>query len=298
MKKTDFRPDLLPTIRKLEIHAKRSVLSTTLTGNWISKIRGHGIEFAGYRTYTVNDDASMIDWKASVRSRKLLVKELNEEKNLNIFLLVDVSDSMLFGTADKLKAEYAAELISSFSFAALRGGESVGMAFFSERVKRYVAPKLGVQHHATLMKMLENTADYGGKKDFPKAAGQLLGMMNVPGLIVIISDFVGVDATWERYLKIMAGQHDLICVMVRDRRDRELPSHGEYLLEDPSTGERIVVDTADYAAPYKAYVEQEERGLGLLLQRSNADLLQLETTDDYVHKLTRVLMMRGKRLGE
>ena len=267
MKQTDFRPDLLPTIRKLEIHAKRSVLSTTLTGNWLSKIRGHGIEFAGYRSYTVGDDAALIDWRASVRSRKLLVKELSEEKNLNIFLLVDVSNTMLFGTVNKLKAEYVAELVSSFSFAALRGGESVGIALFSDRVKKFAAPKLGLPNHATLMGLIGDINNYGGKKDFPKAASQLLSMMGVPGLIIVISDFVGIDETWDSYLKIMAEQHDLICVAVRDKRDRELPSHGEYLLEDPTTGQKLVIDVADYGAPYKAYVQHEERKLASLFHR-------------------------------
>jgi uncharacterized protein (DUF58 family) len=298
MKKTDFRPDLLPTIRKLEIHAKRNVLSTTLTGSWISKIRGHGIEFSGYRNYTSSDDAGMIDWKASMRSRKLLVKELSEEKNLNVFFLIDVSDTMLFGTTNKLKAEYVAELVSSISFAALRSGESVGISLFNTRICRYVPPKLGLEHHSTLMKVLGNGALYGGPKDFPHAAGQLLGMMTVPGLIIVVSDFVGFDEKWERKLKIMSEQYDLMCVMVRDPRDRRLPEKGEFLLEDPTSGEKLVIDVADYGKPYAEYVANEEARIQTVLRHSNADLLSLETTEEYSKKLIRVLLMRNRRLGE
>ncbi len=291
----DFRPELLPTIRKLEIHAKRDVLSTSLTGSWISKIRGRGIEFAGYRVYTSGDDASQIDWKASVRSRKLLVKELEEEKSLNIFLFVDVSDSMLFGTTDKLKAEYVAELVSSLTFATLRGGEAVSMTLFSDSIKRFVPLNQGIPHHATLMRVLSDIKLYGGKKDFPKAATQMLAYMQSRGLVVLISDFIGFDPSWDKPLKVMAQKHQLIGIMVRDRRDRELPASGEYVLSDPSSGQKLVIDAGDYSQPYKEYVRQEEMQIKGLLMRAGADLLSLETTDNYSRALTRFMTMRNRR---
>lgn len=291
----DFRPDLIPTIRKLEIHAKRNVLSQTLAGNWMSKIKGRGIEFSGYRQYTSGDDANLIDWKASVRSRKLLVKEFTEERNLNIFLLVDVSDSMLFGTTDKIKAEYVAELISSMSFAALTSGESVSLSLFSSEIKSFVDIKQGLAQHATLMKVLSDTRHYGGKKNFIRATTQLMGMMRVPGLIVVISDFIGLDSLWEKQLKIMAARYDLLCICVRDPRDRRLPDKGEYVLQDPSTNEKIVIDAADYAKPYREYVENEEKHLEHLLHVTNADFLLLETSEDYTHKLMNFFMIHNLR---
>lgn len=295
MKGSDFRADLLPTIAKLEVHAKRSVLSTTLTGNWISKIRGHGIEFGGYRQYTAGDDANMIDWKASVRAKKLLVKEIDEEKNLNIFFLVDVSDTMLFGTTDKLKAEYVAELVSSLSFATLKGGEGVSLTLFSDKIGRFVPLKQGIGHHGTMMRVLGNVSLYGGPKNIAHAASQLVSTMSVPGLVIIVSDFIGVTAEDERMLKIIAEKYDLIGILVRDPRDRELPAHGEYILSDPTSGQKIVVDTADYAEPYRLHVAEEEKRLASLFQKAGADIALLSTTDDYSRVLTQFFVRHNKR---
>ncbi len=299
MKQEDFRPDLIPSIRQLEIHAKRSVLSSTLTGNWISRFRGHGIEFGGYRTYTAADDASLIDWKASVRSKKLLVKELQEEKNLNIFIFLDVSDTMLFGTTDKLKAEYAAEVVAGFSYAALRSGESVSLTMFAEKVTRFVAPSQGVASHALLMKTIANTKYYGGAKNFAKASTQLLGVMPVAGLIVIVSDFVGFDSVWEHHIKVMGSRYDVVAMVIRDPRDRRLPASGEYVLADPSTNEKLVIDVADYAKPYSEYVAQEEHKIERLMHALKSDALFLETTmEDYSKPIIQFFERHGRRVGE
>lgn len=294
----EFKPELLPTIRKLEIHAKRHVLSQTLTGNWLSRIKGHGIEFTGFRAYQPGDDANLIDWRASVRSRKLLVKELSEEKNLNIFIMLDVSDTMLFGTTDKLKAEYAAEVVSSLSFAALRSGENVALTLFSDRVKRFVNLKQGAMSHGILMKALSNAEYYGGKKNFTKVATQQMSLMGSPGLIIVVSDFIGVDEAFEHNLKVLSKKYDLLCVMIRDPRDRTLPQHGEYILSDPTTGQKIVIDAADYYAPYKKYVEEEEKHLMELLTLARGDMVILETTDDYASKLIRFFLIHNQRVKE
>ena len=294
----DFRPDLIPTIRKLEIHAKRNALSLSLTGNWLSKIRGHGIEFSGYRQYVSGDDSGMIDWKASVRSRKLLVKELNEEKSLNIYIMVDVSDTMCFGTTDKIKAEYAAELVSSLAFAALRSGESVSLAMFSDKIRRFVPISQGIAHHPALMKALSNPAMYGGRKNFGKCAAQLMSLMGQTGLVILVSDFLNMDSEWDRYLKIIAARYDLMCMMVRDPRDRRLPESGEYVLSDIHTGQKLVIDAADYAKPYKTFVEEEENRIRSLLLRARADFLVLETTDDYAKKLVKFMLLHAHRTGD
>jgi uncharacterized protein (DUF58 family) len=295
MKREDFRADLLPTIERLEIHAKRSVLSTILTGNWISKVRGHGIEFGGYRMYSPGDDANMIDWKASVRAKKLLVKEIDEEKNLNIYLLVDTSDTMLFGTTDKLKAEYVAELVSSLSFAALKSGEGVSLSVFSDKLHRYVPVKQGGGHHATLMKVLADLQFYGGARNLSHSGSQLISTMMVPGLVIIVSDFIGLSEADDRILKIIAEKYDLIGIMVRDPRDRELPAEGQYALSDPSNGQVLIIDVQDYAAPYKEYVLREEEKLRNLFRKAGADLLCLSTTDDYSRKITQFIVKHNQR---
>jgi len=295
MKPRQFRADLLPKIRDLEITAKQHVLSSMMSGEWISRMHGHGIEFAGYRQYTSGDDASLIDWKASVRSRKLLIKQLEEERDLNLYLLFDVSDTMLTGTVKKIKAEYAAEIASSLSYATLHAGENVAMAMFSDKVHKYLPLGHGVAQHGIILRLLANIENYGGNKNFAQSSKELLAMMDAPGLIIVVSDFIGFDETWERYLKIMAAQHDLIIIVIRDPRDRRLPAEGEFVVEDPTNGQTLVIDAADYAEPYAEYVAKEEERIRQLVHRAGSESLFLETTDNYKDILTKSFLMRKKR---
>jgi uncharacterized protein (DUF58 family) len=224
-----------------------------------------------------------------------LIKQLQEEKDLNVFILLDVSDTMLTGTVDKVKAEYAAEITSTLAYAILHSGENVSLSMFSNRVNKHLPLGHGVVHHGVMLKLLANIDLYGGKKDFGQSAKELLAMMRAPGLIMVISDFVGFDSEWERYLKIMAAEHDLITMIVRDPRDRRLPSKGEYVLEDPSTGQKLVIDAADYMQPYADYVEKEETRIKQLVQQAGAESVMLETTDNFKELLTRSFLLRKKK---
>ncbi len=295
MKPRSFRADLLPKIRDLEIEAKQQVLSAMISGEWISRMRGHGIEFAGYRQYTTGDDASLIDWKASLRSRRLVIKELQEEKNLNVYMFLDVSDTMLCGTTDKVKSEYAAEVASSLAFAALHMGENVSLALWSDHVTRFMPLGNGVAYHHQITRQILDIAHYGGVKDIAHSTRQLLAVMPTPGLIMLITDAVGFDAAWEHNLKVMATKHDLILIVVRDPRDRRLPAHGEFVLEDPTTGQKLVVDAADYAQPYAAFVAAEEERISALVRSAGADLIMLETSSPYKDIVRQAFVQRKRR---
>jgi uncharacterized protein (DUF58 family) len=295
MKPRQFRADLLPKIRDLEVEAKQQVLSALLSGEWISRIQGHGIEFAGYRQYTSGDDASRIDWKASLRSRRLVVKELQEEKSLSAYIFLDVSDTMLFGTTDKAKAEYAAELTSTLAYAMLHVGENVSLAMWSDRVSKYLPLGHGVPQHSQMIRLLGDVNNYGGPKDVGHASAQLLAIMNQPGLIVFISDFIGFDESFEHVIRVMASRHDLIGICVRDPRDRRLPEHGEFLVSDPTSGQKLVIDAADYATPFATYVAEEEERIRSTIRRAGGDFLFLETTEPYKNLLRRAVLQRKTR---
>jgi uncharacterized protein (DUF58 family) len=258
-------------------------------------MHGHGIEFAGYRQYTSGDDASLIDWKASVRSRKLLIKQLQEERDLNVAILLDVSDTMLTGTVSKVKAEYAAEIASTIAYATLSAGENVSFTMLADGIRKHLPFGHGVGHHALLLKLLVNPEYWGGVRNFPLSARQSLAMVTTPSLFILISDYIGFETSWERFLKIMATQHDLIVIIVRDPRDRRLPSVGEFLVEDPSTGQTLLIDATDYAAPYAAYVAQEEERIASLMRQAGAQMILLETTDDYADVLLREFILRKRR---
>ena len=139
----EFNADLIPQLHELDMHAKKKILSQVLSGNLLTQFKEKGFEFENYRVFTPEDDASFIEWKASLRAQKLLIREYNVEKNFNAFFLIDVSDSMLFASTDKLKCEFAAELVSSLSFAILESGAGIGYAMFTDRLVSKLAPRMG-----------------------------------------------------------------------------------------------------------------------------------------------------------
>ena len=296
----EFHADLLPKIRDLAVNAHRDVLNQTLTGNWLSTFKGQGMEFSGYREYqSTTDDASKIDWKASLRAQKLLVKQLDEDRNLQVTFLVDVSNSMLYGSGETLKAELAAQVTSTIAYPATRSGDSVGLILFSDKIKKFSRPKLGLDQHAHITSLLADAKNYGGAYDFSEALTKSMGALKERGLLIIISDYIGLKQGWDTRLRIASQRYDIIGVMIRDPRDRRLPkSAGEYVLEDPYTEEKIIIDCATYAKPYEEHVAKEEQAILERFRTSKNDLLQLEVGSNYRKQIMtffarRAAQMRG-----
>lgn len=277
-----FEAELLPKIRKLDVYAKQTVLSEIIEGNWTALFKGHGLEFSGYRAYSFGDDASLIDWKASLRSKSLLVKEYEVEKSVNVYFMFDVSNSMLFGSTKKLKAEYAAELISSLSYAILRSGDAVGLSMFTDKLVTKLPMNVGRKMHYMIIKDLSNVNNYGGNFDFSKAMNFLFTFLNTRAVIVIVSDFIGLSEEWYKYLRIASQKFEVIGIMVRDARDKELPKNtGQYMLEDPFSGEKLYIDVNQYADAYRQYVAQEEAEIAKHFKATKSDLLVLTTNEDF-----------------
>ena len=281
-----FDAELLPKIRKLDVYAKPTSLSNVIEGNWTATFKGHGMEFSGYRAYQYGDDASLIDWKASLRSKSLLVKEYEQEKSVNVYFIFNVSNSMLFGSTKRLKAEYAAEVISSLSYAILRSGDAVGLSMFTDKLVTKLPLNVGRKMHYMIVRDLSNVNNYGGNLDFQKIMNLLFTFLKEKAVLVIVSDFIGLDENWYKYLKIASQKYEIIGIMVRDPRDRELPKDtgGQYMLEDPYTGEKLHIDVNDYADAYREYVKKEEADIEKHFKATKSDLLTL-TTDQEFYKL-------------
>ncbi len=274
--------DLLPRIRKLDIYARQRALSQYIEGNWTSDIKGQGIEFSGYRSYTFGDDASMIDWKASLRSKALLVKEYQEEKSVNVYFLLDVSDSMLFTSTKKLKAEYGAELVSSMAGAILKSGDGVGLCMFNDKPVTMLNINMGSKMHRLIINDLKDVNHYGGKFSFENTARIIMNFLKSRCIIIIVSDFIGLGPSWPKSLRMLNTKFQVIGIMIRDVRDRELPKvAGQYFLEDPFTGEKLYIDTATYAKAYKEYVEKEEADIAKNFKAAGADFISITTNKDF-----------------
>lgn len=286
------------TRRKGETAARRKVLSKVLEGSWETVLKGRGMEFAGYRRYEYGDDASKIDWNASLRSKDTLVREYEEYRTVNVFFMLDVNDSMLFTTQEQLKCEYAAEMLYHFARAIIDTGDAVGYALYNNDIIAHQFPSIGSDVLYRLERDLRDGANYGGLADFKHSVMMVNGMLSERALIVIISDFTTLPPGWERYVRMLATQCDLIGVMVRDPRDSEIEAVGvQAVVEDPSGREpSMLIDLRQYAALYESETERQEVYIQRVFKKARAGFLKLDTTKEPIDQLIRYFRQRQRVL--
>jgi uncharacterized protein (DUF58 family) len=275
--------DPRPRIEYLEI-VSHKLVATKFMGDYTSVFKGRGIMFESYRDYSQSDDASLIDWKATMRSGKTMVKEYSEEHNLEIFFLVDASQTMVFGSQKRLKHEYAAELVSSMAFAMLERGESVGVGLFSDTLKGFLAPERGIVQYRRILHHLTNPANYDGPCNFAEAMRMCLQRLRPNTFVVLVTDAVGWSGDWQMPLKVANKKFEVIAMLVRDPRDDNLPEGiGHVMVENSVTGQQMLLDTdairEDYARTAK---EIKERNLKALLEGGVADVPVLMTDQDFI----------------
>lgn len=294
--KEELKLDLNVGIKRLKILTNRLV-NTKIVGSYRSVFKGRGLEFLDYRHYTPNDDASRIDWKASVRSKELLVREFADERNLNIFFLIDVGSSMIYSTTDKLKIEYAAELVATLSYTILQAGDSIGFVLFNDKVIKHEIPRTGFKQYYKLIKTLVDPSNYGGNFDLIEVLKFTIAILKEFSIVIIISDFIGLKNDWEHYLKLAGKKYDLIGIMVRDPTDRVLPDyHGQVILGDVYSSRQIMVNVDKVGDSYTKYAEAREKEISNAFIKSGADFLQLVTNEPFVKPLTDMFSKRAKRL--
>jgi uncharacterized protein (DUF58 family) len=207
---------------------------------------------------------------------------------------MDVSNSMLFTSTRKLKAEYAAELVSSLSYAILRSGDGVGLSMFNDKILTRQPINIGNKMHRMITNDLSNANNYGGNFNFENTAKMTMSLLNTSAVLIIVSDFIGLSPTWNNSLKMLSTKFEVIGIMIRDPRDRELPKDsGQFFLEDPFTQEKLYVDAEQYADAYKNYVEKEEQEIAKHFKSSNADFIRITTNSDYYLELSKFFRRRA-----
>ncbi len=289
----ELQIELIPRLKRIKIKARMDVLNRMLEGNWSTMFKGQGLEFAGYRSYTYGDDASKIDWGASLRAHETLVRELEEYHNFNVFFLVDVSNSMLCSSTEKLKAEYAAELAFSLCYAAMQGGDAIGLGLFTDHLVVKISPNLGKSSYYQIVNELTNPKNYGGNFDFTKALQYVSTFLQERSVIFIISDFIGLKEGWHRYLNILGGKYDIIGLMIRDPRDIEMPkTGGQYLIEDPYSKNKLYIDAHQYAKTYAAETKKEEEFIRNSFEKGKIGFVSLRTDQDFKEPILRYLKKR------
>jgi len=287
----------LDAIKKLEITTK-DIVNTMIAGSYNSTFKGHGLEFEGYRDYTPGDDSSLIDWKATKRANRLLIKEFLAERNLNLFFLVDTSSTMVYSSINKLKNEYAAEFITSMAYVMLNVGNSVGFALFNEGVTKKYSPRRTKNQFYTLLDVLTDTSFYGGGYDLASALKFTMGFLEKGALIILVSDFIGLKEGWQKYLKVVGAKFDVIGVMIRDPADIALPKENhQVILSDPLSRKQLLVTPDSVRNRYKEYVRSQEQLLMKTFLKSNCDLIKLTTDKPFVEEILKFFRKRAKRSG-
>lgn len=261
-------------------------------------LRGKGLEFDGYRKYDVDDDASSIDWKASKRANALLVKQYIEERDIKIMFLIDVSDNMIFGSQEKLKCEYIAELVAALGYVITNSpSDQIGYKFFNNDIVHMTPLKPGKKQFETLAYEISDPDMYGGISDINNSMKKVIGMLE-PDLTIlfIISDFIGVDESCRNNFENLGAMFETIAIMVKDPLDRTFPDlNKEVIIEDPKTGDRILVNPKIAKKIYEENAALQENIVKEILENSNIDCLSLGTEEDFSPKLAMFLKNRAER---
>ena len=287
-------PGLAQKVRLLEIKT-RHLVTDIFSGEYTSVFKGRGVEFSDVREYQVGDDVRAIDWNVTARRGVPYVKQFVEERELTVILAVDGSASTRFGTQGQLKRERAAEIAAVLGLAAIRNNDRAGALLFAEGVERYVPPRKGKTHVLRLVRDILTFAPPARGTDLVEATEFLMRVLHRRSVIFLLSDFL--DQGYGPALGALAARHDVVALVLADRRDRILPDVGLIEVVEPESGQRRWLDTASRRVR-EAYAEAaakatEERGR--LLRRAGVDLVEVDTLADYVEPLRRFFERRERR---
>ncbi len=260
--------------------------------------RGRGFEFETFRKYEPDDDASLIDWKASARANMPLVKQYVEEKNLKIFLIIDVGENMIFGSGNQLKNEVAAEISACLSHLIITSGDDIGYALFSKDIVKRISFFPGTKQYYEFERELENTKNYGGKSDMKKALRTLMPQLKNASAIFIISDFLNTDKECMKLLKELMLKHEVIGIMVKDIVDEKLPDiKNEVVVEDVYSGEQVLINPSLIKDEYRRFSLIEKRKIEDSFKKAGSDILTIYTNKDFIIPLSEFLRQRVKLKG-
>ena len=288
--------DILRRVRKIEIKT-RGLSNEIFAGKYHTAFRGRGMSFSEVREYRAGDDVRDIDWNVTARSSKPHIKIYEEERELTMMLLVDVSDSRSFGTTERLKKNVITEIAAVLAFSAAQNNDKVGCIFFSDKVEKFIPPKKGKSHILTIIRELIKFRPESKRTAISEAVRYLTNVNKKRCTTFILSDFMNSPrdaAALEDSLKIAGSKHDLVGIRVWDRREAELPDVGIVELEDAETGRKVWVDTSSHRVRehYAESWAQRDAAITELLRRNRIDTAMIPTDGDYVVELIKLFKKR------
>ena len=287
--------ELLKKVRHIEIKT-RGMVNQIFSGEYHSVFKGRGMEFSEVREYQFGDDIRTIDWNVSARFNHPFVKIYEEERELTVMLIVDLSRSGDFGTAEQLKNDVAAEICAVLAFSAIKNNDKVGLILFTDRIEEFVPPKKGRAHILRIIRELISSDPTGTGTDITQALEYFNHVNKKRTIAFIISDFIG-DG-YNKILKIISKKHDVIAVEIVDPREEELAPAGLVKLRDAESGRDRWVDTSNPVVQreYKAYWAQRREARKSLFLRSKVDAIPIRIDRPYIKPIVDFFKLREGRL--
>jgi uncharacterized protein (DUF58 family) len=286
--------ELLKQVRQIEIRTK-GLVNQLFSGEYHSVFKGRGMEFSEVREYQFGDDIRNIDWNVTARFGHPYVKIFEEERELTVILMIDLSGSLIFGSVDKTKQQIAAEISAILAFSALKNNDKVGLILFTDKIEKFVPPRKGGKHVLRIIREILSFEPEGKSTDLRVALEYMNNAIKRRSIVFLLSDFM--DSGYEKILRIVGKRHDLIGMVLKDRREDEIPDVGLVKLTDAEDGTERWIDTGDKRTRFlfKKMRERETEGLQSLFLSSRLDSVEIETGQSYIKPLVKFFKLRERR---
>lgn len=285
--------DLLKRVRQIEIKT-RGLSNNIFAGQYHSAFKGKGMSFSEVREYQYGDDVRDIDWNVTARYNKPFVKVFEEERELTVMLLIDVSNSLDFGTVKQLKKDMVTEIAATLAFSAIQNNDKIGVIFFSDRIEKFIPPKKGRKHILYIIRELLDFKPESKRTDIKMAVEYLTNVIKKRCTTFMISDFID-ENDFRNALTIANRKHDIVAIQVYDRRMAELPDVGLMKVRDAETGHEQWIDTSSRALrrAHNDWWIQRQGVLNETFTKSNVDSVSIRTDQDYVKSLLNLFAKRN-----
>lgn len=259
-------------------------------------MRGKGLEFDCYRNFGSDEDSSLIDWKASVRSNTLLARQYIEERNMNVVFVVDVGENMVFGSSDKLKCEYVAEVVAALGHSIINSGDQIGFFLFNNAIAKVSPVQSGKKQFEILLYNLTDPYIYRGVSDIGSIIDNLMEVLNPSvSLVILISDFLKIKEEQRKKFEMLGNLFETVALMVRDPLDMTMPNINKEVLIEDASGERLLINPSIVKNTYEMEVLEQTAFVRDMFKKSRIDLLELDTKDDFCFELASFLKRRVDR---
>jgi len=286
--------ELLKQVRQIEIKTK-GLVNQVFSGEYHSVFKGRGMEFSEVREYQFGDDIRNIDWNVTARFGHPYIKIFEEERELTVMLMVDLSGSLSFGTIDKTKQQVAAEVSAILAFSAMKNNDKVGLILFTDKIERFVPPRKGRTHVLRIISEVLSFEPSGKSTGLKQALEYMNNAIKKRSIAFLLSDFI--DDGFEKILRIVGRKHDLIGIVIKDEKEDNIPKVGIVKFMDAETGEQRYIDTSDakFQKWYKLLIEEKKKKMKNLFITSRLDSIEIQTGQNYIAPLVQFFRMRERR---